>query len=131
MGNPSMYHLMYVSYATKTFTDNDLTELLFKARKNNANLAVTGMLIFRDGNFIQILEGEKKTVKDLYRLIESDKRHNGSIVISDGEIPERQFGNWAMNFRRLRSHEIFTDFEMAQDKYGVLSVLTNFIKNMS
>ena len=122
---------MYVSYAKQNFTDNDLVDLLIKARKNNNNLGITGMLIFRDGNFIQVLEGDEKAVKNLYEIIKSDKRHDGAIIMSEGEITERQFGNWAMDFRNYSKNELFTANQMANDKYGILTVLTDFVKSMS
>lgn len=94
-----MYHLMYASYAKQDFSDEDLTELLIKARSNNSNLGITGMLVHRAGNFIQVLEGEEDTVKALYETIKADQRHAGEIIISEGEINERQFAKWAMDFR--------------------------------
>lgn len=125
-----MYHLMYVSHAKQIFTDTDLTELLIKARKNNSNLGITGMLIYRNGNFIQVLEGEEDAIKKLYGIIEADKRHDGAIVISEGEIPERQFANWAMDFRNYSKNNLFTPAEMSNDKYGILNVLTEFVRTM-
>lgn len=125
-----MYHLLYVSHAKKKFTDGDLTELLIKARKNNSDTNITGMLIHRDGNFIQVLEGEEDAVKKLYGIIEADKRHDGTIVISEGPIPERQFARWAMDFRNYSKNALFTPEEMSNDKYGVLMVLTEFVKTM-
>lgn len=125
-----MYHLMYVSYAKQHFSDDALTELLIKARKNNSNLGITGMLIYRDGNFIQVLEGEEDAVKSLYKLIKDDIRHDGAIIMSEGEVSERQFAKWAMDFRNYSKNALFTPEEMANDKYGILAVLTDFVRSM-
>ena len=125
-----MHHLMYASYAKQDFSDDDLTELLIKARINNSKLGITGMLIHRAGNFIQVLEGEKDAVKGLYETIKADKRHAGEIIISEGEINERQFEKWAMDFRNYSKNALFTPEEMANDKYGILTVLTDFVRNM-
>lgn len=125
-----MYHLMYASYAKQDFSDEDLTELLIKARSNNSNLGITGMLVHRAGNFIQVLEGEEDTVKALYETIKADQRHAGEIIISEGEINERQFAKWAMDFRNYSKNALFTPEEMAHDKYGILTVLTDFVKTM-
>lgn len=125
-----MYHLMYASYATQDFSDKDLTELLMDARIKNSNLGITGMLIHRAGNFIQVLEGEEDAVKNLYETIKADKRHAGEIVISEGEINERQFAKWAMDFRDYSKNSLFTPEEMANDKYGILTVLTDFVRTM-
>ena len=125
-----MHHLMYASYAKQDFSDDDLTELLIKARINNSKLGITGMLIHRAGNFIQVLEGEKDAVKGLYETIKADKRHAGEIIISEGEINARQFEKWAMDFRNYSKNALFTPEEMANDKYGILTVLTDFVRNM-
>lgn len=125
-----MYHLMYVSYARQKFTDLDLTDLLITARQNNKRLGVTGMLIHRDGNFIQVLEGEEHAVKDLYQYIKADPRHAGAIIMSEGDIPARQFDQWAMDFRSFSKNGLFTPEEMAHDKYGILTVLTDFVDTM-
>lgn len=125
-----MHHLMYASYAKQDFSDDDLTELLIKARINNSKLGITGMLIHRAGNFIQVLEGEEDAVKGLYETIKADKRHAGEIIISEGEINERQFEKWAMDFRNYSKNALFTPEEMANDKYGILTVLTDFVRNM-
>lgn len=125
-----MYHLIYVSNAKQNFTDSDLTDLLIKARKNNSNLNITGMLIYRNGNFIQVLEGDEDAVKKLYAMIQADKRHHGTIIMSEGQIPERQFARWAMDFRNYTKNDLFTADELANDKYGVLTVLNDFVKNL-
>ena len=125
-----MYHLMYASYAKQDFSENDLTELLIKARVNNSNLGITGMLVHRAGNFIQVLEGEEAAVKDLYEIIRADERHAGEIIISEGAISERQFDKWAMDFRNYSKNALFTPEEMANDKYGILAVLTDFVRSM-
>lgn len=125
-----MYHLMYVSHAKQDFSDSELTDLLIKARKNNSHLNITGMLIYRNGNFLQVLEGDEDAVKKLYTIIQADERHDGTIIISEGQISERQFERWAMDFRYYTKNDLFTFDELANDKYGVLRVLNDFVKNL-
>ena len=55
----AMHQLVYVSAATHAFTKSELLELLNKARANNQRLGITGLLLFKDGDFIQLLEGDK------------------------------------------------------------------------
>jgi hypothetical protein len=94
-------YLCYVSSAIKKFTQNELVELLTKAREKNIRLGVTGMLLYDDGNFMQVLEGQKETVKALYASIIKDRRHQGAIVIDEDELVERQFSEWSMGFSNL------------------------------
>lgn len=103
---PNVFHLVYVSSAAVPFTPDQLVALLAEARANNERLGVTGMLLYKDGNFLQVLEGPEETVRPLYAQIAADPRHRGIIVLLEGEIPERQFGNWSMGFRNLASAEV-------------------------
>lgn len=93
-----MYQIIYVSSAQTPFTAEDLAELLRKARDKNRMLKVTGLLLYKDGNFIQVLEGQEGTVKQLYATIEQDFRHHSIIKLSEATIPAREFGDWAMGF---------------------------------
>ena len=66
-----MFHLVYFSSATKEFTKPELQKLLDEGRKKNSKLGVTGMLLYKDGNFMQVLEGEEKVVTKLISTIEA------------------------------------------------------------
>lgn len=101
-----MITLVYTSAATRLMSDTELTDLLTKAREKNARLDITGMLIYHDGNFLQVLEGRDAAVRRLYDTIARDPRHTGIIKIIDRPVQERQFSEWAMAFRQLSDSEI-------------------------
>ena len=100
-----MYQIVYVSSAAVHFAKPDLYALLAKSRTNNTRAGVTGMLLYRDGNFMQVLEGEEGAVRAVYERIERDPRHHGSMVLLRGETPGRHFPDWSMGFRDLSSPE--------------------------
>ncbi|MCK6614265.1 MAG: BLUF domain-containing protein [Ignavibacteriales bacterium] len=100
------YFLVYVSSATVPFAQKDLEDLLEVSRRNNKKLNISGILLYKDGNFMQMLEGEEEAVKQLYDKISLDIRHGGTIVILDGYEEERQFADWSMGFRSLNSPEV-------------------------
>ena len=100
-----MFYLVYVSSATLPFSSADLLDLLAQCRENNAGLGVTGMLLYKDGNFMQVLEGEEATVRALYARIDRDPRHRNTLLLLQGQREERQFPEWTMGFRDLRSAE--------------------------
>ena len=62
-----MFRLVYLSTANSHFSKAELTSLLQLSRSNNQRLGITGMLLYKDDNFIQILEGEKATVSVMHR----------------------------------------------------------------
>ena len=66
-----MFYLIYVSSAIKLMHDDELLLLLEKARENNSRLGITGMLLYKEGNFMQMLEGGKE---DCAGIIRCDKK---------------------------------------------------------
>jgi hypothetical protein len=96
-----MFFLVYVSSATRPFSGEDLRALLATCRKNNAELGVTGMLLYKDGNFMQVLEGDEGAVRGLYARIAEDTRHGGEMTLQQGFTEGRQFPDWSMGFRDL------------------------------
>lgn len=92
-----MYRLVYVSTATREFEGPELAELLSQARRNNGRDAVTGMLLYHGGSFLQVLEGEKDRVHDIFQRVEKDPRHRGVTVLhEEEEAGERDFPEWSM-----------------------------------
>jgi hypothetical protein len=93
--------LVYISSAVQLFTPQDLLDLLEKSRENNGRLGVTGMLLYKGGNFMQALEGPAQVVRDLYATIARDPRHRGALKLLDYSASQRQFANWSMGFTNL------------------------------
>jgi hypothetical protein len=96
-----MYSLTYVSSATTRLTQQDLRLLLDQCNTTNRAADVTGMLLYKDGNFMQVLEGSGACVRSAYARIGRDRRHHGLITLLQGPIRKRAFPNWSMGFRDL------------------------------
>jgi hypothetical protein len=138
-----IFQLAYVSSATILFSDTELEELLIKSRRRNEASGVTGMLLYRDGNFMQFLEGPREAVLDSMNRIKGDPRHRGVIVLLQETRPERDFSDWSMGFKKLgdSSEEQlagYSDFldgpltgeEFVSDPTRSLQLLRSFRKNM-
>jgi hypothetical protein len=97
--------LVYLSEAVVPFSKRDLTELLTKSRENNSTLGVTGMLLYKKGNFLQALEGEREKVLELYKKIARDFRHRRVTSLSSAKVTQREFPDWSMGFHDLSSAE--------------------------
>lgn len=95
-----IYQLVYISAAKHDFSEDELQELLIKARENNQQLEISGMLLFHQGSFIQALEGPKENVENLYEKIGQDNRHTETVVLFRGDLDERNFDGWSMGFYR-------------------------------
>jgi hypothetical protein len=98
-----MFSLVYVSSAVTPFSQAELAGLLATCHRNNASRGITGMLLYKDGNVMQVLEGDEAAVLELHEKIGRDPRHHGMITLLQGPLQERQFPGWSMGFRDLRS----------------------------
>ena len=98
-----MFFLVYVSSAVRQFSPSELVDLLANCHENNATLGITGMLLYKDGNFMQVLEGDQEVVRPLYAKIGRDPRHRGLLTLLQGPLAERQFPDWSMGFRDLNA----------------------------
>lgn len=99
---------VYVSSAVRLLTEDELLDILRAARRNNERVGVTGMLLYKDGNFLQVLEGPASVVDSLIQRIKRDSRHGGVILMSRKNIEERQFQEWSMAFRNM-SKDVMTE----------------------
>jgi Sensors of blue-light using FAD len=96
-----IFQLLYSSTATQAFWPDDLFNLVEKSRSRNARRAITGMLLFHEGQFMQLLEGPEKAVRDCFAIIKRDPRHTSVTVLLMEERQHRDFPEWTMGFERL------------------------------
>ena len=95
--------LIYSSVAVREFSDEELDRLLDTCASFNASKNISGMLLYCNGKFIQALEGEADVVDGLLHKIIADIKHTKVNVLVRTPIKKRDFGGWAMGFRRLDS----------------------------
>jgi len=84
-------------------SDKDLLALLEQSRNRNKRQNVTGMLLHVEGNFLQVLEGKKNDVEEIYEAIVKDERNCGNIMLLKENINERTFPKWSMGFKHITS----------------------------
>jgi Sensors of blue-light using FAD len=96
-----MIQLVYTSSSVKPFSNEELLDLLTKSRQNNETLRITGMLLYKDGDFMQALEGEQDEVYSLSARIAKDPRHTNFVTLLDGPCSQREFPDWSMGFTNL------------------------------
>lgn len=94
-----MVSIVYASTASRAFSTEDLAALLEQSRESNARHDLTGLLVHRDGRFLQLLEGPEGEVRSRMQAIEADGRHHQVRVLLEDEIELRQFPEWTMGYR--------------------------------
>jgi hypothetical protein len=100
-----MIRLTYASTASQEWSPEDLLKLLKQARTNNGAKNITGILLYSNGTFFQVLEGEEAAVENLFRTIEKDPRHKNCTIIERLNITERAFQYWSMGFEKIDPKE--------------------------
>ena len=102
----SLHCLIYTSIASQKMTDEDLKAILEKARPHNCQLQITGMLLYQDPFFMQILEGEEDIIQQQFERIAKDSRHHKVSIIYKKSIDERNFSDWTMGFNKISTQHI-------------------------
>lgn len=108
--------LVYGSNTADPMSRDELFAMLEQSREYNKANGITGMLLYKDCRFLQVMEGEKDAIEQLFDKIKQDKRHSSIITYLKNEIDEREFGEWQMGFFNL-------DLEQNQNMEG----FTNFL----
>lgn len=139
----TLHTITYASSARKLFFADELLALLEKSRTNNQKHRITGMLLYKSGNFMQAIEGPKGPLYQLYRNICADPTHHSIIKILDEPITAREFSDWSMAFADISKKDLsqipgYSDFlnnplkTDAPDKYAsdAKRLLSHFRKGM-
>ena len=101
-----MYQILYTSKALNPFKDDELQQLLEVARINNSKKSITGMLLYCNSNFIQLLEGNEKDLMELFEIISADGRHIEVEKIMESKIAAPQFPDWSMGYKYLSPQQL-------------------------
>jgi hypothetical protein len=101
-----MHQLIYTSEATLPFTDEMLRALLAQAQRRNEQAGLTGVLLYNDAHFVQVLEGGAAALDALYERLLRDLRHHDLVLLARGPIAARRFGVWAMSFHAVEPAQL-------------------------
>lgn len=116
-GGPAaaVHRILYVCATRKPFSREELSALLAKSRINNERDGITGLLLYKNGLFTQLLEGPADAVRRCFERISRDPRHDGCTVLDEDDAGERTFPDWRMGYRNLSDPAVtgmpgFSDF---------------------
>jgi len=93
-----MYQLLYASRAHPDLDMKGIVKILDTARTVNEKHDITGVLLLVEGNFLQVLEGERRDIEKIYFEIRADGRHSDVETLFEREIAGRDYGDWRMGF---------------------------------
>ncbi|MFD2741554.1 BLUF domain-containing protein [Sulfitobacter aestuarii] len=101
-----MHFLIYTSTSRHLMAQSALASLLEQSRLRNAADEVTGMLLYKGGSFMQVLEGEKGVIFATFARIGADARHKDVTLLRDRKIEARSFAGWSMGFRAVDDSDL-------------------------
>lgn len=101
----SYHQLIYVSDLANQ-DESQLGPILESAVRHNTQDGITGMLLYSEGNFLQVLEGPIDAVKATYARICKDSRHQNASLLLEQDVPQRHFANWSMGYHRLGPDDV-------------------------
>ena len=90
--------IVYLSEAAVEMSATRLEALLVDAREFNRRAAVTGILLYGDGRFMQCFEGANESVAEVYARIKASRQHSAIVELLDSQIDSRCFPDWQMGF---------------------------------
>jgi hypothetical protein len=95
-----MHIVTYISEATTSSQkiDRDLSSIIEVSKNNNPQKGITGVLLHKNGKYMQIIEGEKSDIYSLMNIIKQDPRHTNIEILFDDPIKERGFIDWGMEY---------------------------------
>ena len=101
-----LVQMVYISFSSSDeLSETGLNDLLKEIRKKNKAKGVTGLLLYNNGTFIQVIEGERSIIEDLFKKLEQDARHNTIVVLLKEKIEKRSFPNWSMGYVKISSKQ--------------------------
>jgi len=86
-----IFRMIYFSGETRRLNQAELVELLTLSRERNVAAGITGILVYKEGIYIQVLEGDETAVRRLYKGIQLDPRYTRVLTISEEEASHREF----------------------------------------
>lgn len=93
-----MFRLIYRSRSLVTMSAGDINNILDAARRRNAKDDITGLLIYHDRKFLQVLEGPKDRVMACYERVHRDPRHDRVLILLQEAVQTRAFSTWFMGY---------------------------------
>ncbi|MBC7739428.1 MAG: BLUF domain-containing protein [Candidatus Saccharibacteria bacterium] len=93
-----LHHIAYVSRSRSPLVPELLSDILDVSAINNTRDGITGILMYHDQLFFQVLEGDHDSVARCFARILDDHRHASVYMMLAHEVKTRAFPDWAMAF---------------------------------
>jgi flagellar motor component MotA len=101
-----MQHVIcYVSTATEQLNPAEIQQLMEQWCNRNGREDIKGILLYSDGHFFQVLEGEKQQVLKLFFKIKEDPRHRGLIQVMGKDVEKGSLDHYIVDNLKANRYE--------------------------
>ncbi|MCF4102361.1 BLUF domain-containing protein [Gillisia sp. M10.2A] len=132
------FAISYVSTVDRELNEKEIIEVLDWSKNWNNSHNITGLLLYSEGNFFQVIEGEKEDIKSLFERIKQDSRHHNIIKIFEREIHKEAFDGYISDFisentqyKRKTVENYINHIKVLDEstQKAVINILGHFIDN--
>ncbi|MCV9386227.1 BLUF domain-containing protein [Reichenbachiella ulvae] len=121
--NSQLHRMVYTSSRAPNCNEEAIEQILEASRRNNKPLGITGLLVHTEMRFLQILEGSKNTVLDVYNRIQEDPRHRDSEIKYFEPVDERYFSDWHMGSKNIEKDSLEFDTQIAAEENEIYQAM--------
>ncbi|MCF7567647.1 BLUF domain-containing protein [Sabulilitoribacter arenilitoris] len=90
---------------------SNLRGIYSKAKENNNKNGISGILIYKKKNFLQVLEGEEDVVNATFKRILNDKRHHNVFLVIENNIRSRFFEDYNFGFTIIKDKDTWASLK--------------------
>jgi hypothetical protein len=108
-----MRSIVFYSTVVEPMSEESLAVLGRECVENDSHVGITGMLLHKNGDFLQVIEGSIPVIRDMYARIVADPRHTNIRKISDRTIAHREFDGPSLGFKNLDALPADTPFSIS------------------
>lgn len=129
--------ICYLSTSEFYITEKDIDDIFQNASNYNSQNSITGLLLYNQRNFFQVIEGREKVIDGLFCKIQNDNRHKDIIVVEQSIIEQRFFGHYEGGFVTMKHVRDCEGLKKYLDKMSVsdsssykkiVNIINNFLK---
>ncbi len=104
------YAISYFSTQIKNLDPSEVVAILHETERRNDQLGINGLLVYSEGNFFEVIEGEQERILDLYQSICKDPRHKDINLIFNKEVHKPIFKEEDAHF--ISENTLYRDLEL-------------------
>ena len=127
-----LYTFVYCSRAAEGVDDAEVGRIVEAAQRRNVSRGITGVLVFGNGVFFQLLEGPAVEVQKLIANLHCDPRHCDVVSLDwSEERRERLYPNWEME--RVEADDIravLNDALLSSEHQADVAALTRILEHL-